>query len=312
VAAPDTQPKAPWWNRLQQALRRSRLQLADRLDEVLRGRREIAPDLLQELESILLGADLGVEPTREILERLEQRRERKELFDPASLRAALSEELVHLLRSTNHRPPPGADRPQVIFLVGVNGTGKTTTLAKLAQRSQSDGRRVLLCAADTFRAAAGEQLEVWAQRLHADLFRPPAGTDPAATVFDAVEAAQRRGLDLVLVDTAGRLHTRSNLMAELEKMKRAAAKLVPGAPHEILLVLDATTGQNGLAQAKEFTDRVGVTGIVLTKLDGTAKGGIVVAIVRSLRLPIRYLGVGEQLDDLLDFDPNAYVASLLV
>ena len=311
MAAPDTQQKAPWWSRLQQAVRRSRLQLAGRLDEVLHGGREVAPDLLQELESILLGADLGLEPTREILERLEQRWERKELSDPAALRAALGEELVRVLHSTNHRPPPAAVRPQVIFLVGVNGTGKTTTLAKLAQRSQSEGRRVLLCAADTFRAAAGEQLEVWAKRLHADLFRPPAGADPAATVFDAVQAAQHRGLDLVLVDTAGRLHTKSNLMAELEKMKRAAAKLVPDAPHEILLILDPTTGQNGLAQAKEFTDRVGVTGIVVTKLDGTAKGGMVVAIVRSLGLPIRYLGVGEQLDDLLDFDPDAYVTSLL-
>jgi len=198
----------------------------------------------------------------------------------------------------------------VVFLVGVNGTGKTTTIAKLTHRWQQEGRRVLLCAADTFRAAAGEQLEVWAERLQAELLRQKPGADPAAVVFDALTAAKARGVDAVLVDTAGRLHTKSNLMAELDKMKRTAAKVVPGAPHEILLVLDATTGQNGLAQARQFTQAVGVTGIVLTKLDGTAKGGIVVAITRTLGLPIRYLGVGEQADDLLDFDPEAYVASL--
>jgi fused signal recognition particle receptor len=222
----------------------------------------------------------------------------------------LREELTSLLRSLN--PPATATdgKPHVVFLVGVNGTGKTTTIAKLTRRWQQQGRRAVLAAADTFRAAAGEQLEIWAERLNADLIRQKPGADPAAVVYDAIHAAQTRGADVVFVDTAGRLHTKKNLMAELEKMKRAAGKLVPGAPHEILLVLDATTGQNGLAQAREFTGAVGVTGIVLTKLDGTAKGGIAVAIARSLGLPIRYLGVGESADDLLDFDPDAFVASL--
>ena len=311
------QQKSHWWGRLQQAVSHTREQFVQRVDNILRGRKEIAPELFAELEAALLAADLGVETTAEILTRLRDRAERHELADGPALRAALREELASILRSSNHHPPPPAAKPalstagpHVVFLVGVNGTGKTTTLAKLAHRWQTDGRRVILCAADTFRAAAGEQLEIWAQRLQAELLRQKPGADPAAVVFDAITAAKARGADAVLVDTAGRLHTKSNLMQELEKMKRTAGKLVAGAPQEILLVLDATTGQNGLAQARQFTQSVGVTGIVLTKLDGTAKGGIVIAIARTLALPIRYLGVGEQLDDLLDFDPEAYVASL--
>ncbi|MBI4465890.1 MAG: signal recognition particle-docking protein FtsY [Acidobacteria bacterium] len=312
MADTETHPKHSWWGRLQQAVSRTREQFVERVDDVLRGRKEIAPELFAQLEAALLGADLGVETTTEVLGRLRERCDRHELTDPAALRGALRQELAALLRSTpNHQPTIGeAGKPHVVFLVGVNGTGKTTTIAKLAHRWQSEGRRVILCAADTFRAAAGEQLEIWADRLNAELLRQEPGADPAAVVFDAVSAARARGADAVLVDTAGRLHTKSNLMAELEKMKRTAGKLVPGAPQEILLVLDATTGQNGLAQARQFTQSVGVTGIVLTKLDGTAKGGIVIAIARTLGLPIRYLGVGEQLDDLLDFDPEAYVASL--
>jgi fused signal recognition particle receptor len=306
----EQQEKATFWSRLQQAVSRTRAQLAERVDDALRGRKEIAPEVFAALEAALLGADLGVETTTELLDHLRARLERKDLADPAALRGALREELSALLRAANHRPAPEAAKPHVVFLVGVNGTGKTTTIAKLTHRWQREGRRVLLCAADTFRAAAGEQLEIWAERLQAELLRQKPGADPAAVVFDALTAAKARQADAVLVDTAGRLHTKSNLMAELEKMKRTAAKVVPGAPHEILLVLDATTGQNGLAQARQFTQAVGVTGIVLTKLDGTAKGGIVVAIARALGLPIRYLGVGEQADDLLDFDPEAYVASL--
>jgi fused signal recognition particle receptor len=195
-------------------------------------------------------------------------------------------------------------------MVGVNGVGKTTTMGKLANRLRQEGHTVLLCAADTFRAAAIEQLEVWAKRANVEIVKQKPGSDPAAVVYDAVSAAQARKIDAVIVDTAGRLHTKSNLMAELEKMKRTAAKIVPGAPHEILLVMDATTGQNGLVQAREFTSAVGVTGIVLTKLDGTAKGGIVVAITRELNLPVRFVGVGEQMDDLVPFDAESFVNSL--
>jgi len=310
VASTGQQEKVSLWGRLRQAVGRTREQFVERVDDVLRGRKEIAPELFAALEAALLGADLGVETTAELLQRLRERVERKDLSDPAALRGALREELTSLLRAVHHRPATDKAKPHVVFLVGVNGTGKTTTIAKLTHRWQREGRRVLLCAADTFRAAAGEQLEVWAERLQTELLRQKPGADPAAVVFDALTAAKARGADAVLVDTAGRLHTKSNLMAELEKMKRTAAKVVPGAPHDILLVLDATTGQNGLAQARQFTQAVGVTGIVLTKLDGTAKGGIVVAIARSLGLPIRYLGVGEQPDDLLDFDSEAYVASL--
>ena len=318
------QQQSHWWGRLRQAVSRTRVQLAERVDDVLYGQKEISPEVLAELEAVLLGADVGVETTAEVVARLRERIERKNLADAAALRAALREELASLLRSLTPRQATsdgkpalpsspaasGEAGPRVIFLVGVNGTGKTTTVAKLARRWQDDGRRVILCAADTFRAAAGEQLEIWAERLQADILRQKPGADPAAVVFDAVNAAKARGADAVLVDTAGRLHTKRNLMAELEKMKRTAGKLVPGAPQEILLVLDATTGQNGLAQARQFTQSVGVTGIVLTKLDGTAKGGVVLAIARTLGLPIRYLGVGEQLDDLIDFDAEAYVASL--
>ena len=312
-----TQQKASWWGRLQQAAAHTREQLTERMDDVLLGKKEIDPQVFSDLEAVLLTSDLGLETTTEVLHRLRDRAQRKDLADVAALRAALREELASLLRSLSSAPQssdgklaPTTAGPHVVFLVGVNGTGKTTTVAKLARRWQGDGRRVVLCAADTFRAAAGEQLEIWAERLGAALLRQKPGADPAAVVHDAVSAARSRAADLVLVDTAGRLHTKSNLMAELEKMKRVAGRLVEGAPHEILLVLDATTGQNGLAQARRFTESVGVTGIVLTKLDGTAKGGIAIAIARELRLPIRYLGVGEQADDLLDFDPDAYVASL--
>lgn len=310
AVAEVTEQKANWWGRLQQAVSRTREQFVERVDDVLRGSKEIDPEVFTQLEVALLGADVGAETTAEVLAQLRDRAERKDLADGDALRAALRTELAARFRSLHPPARPADGTPRVVFLVGVNGTGKTTTIAKLAHRWQVEGRRVVLCAADTFRAAAGEQLEIWAERLHADILRQQAGADPAAVVFDAINAAKARGADAVLVDTAGRLHTKRNLMAELEKMKRTAARLVAGAPQEVLLVLDATTGQNGLAQAREFTQAVGVTGVVLTKLDGTAKGGIVIAIARQLGLPIRYLGVGERLDDLLDFDPDAYLASL--
>ncbi len=308
----EEQRKSSWWGRLQQAVGRTRAQFRTQVDDLLLGPKEIDPAVFSELEAALLAADVGLETTREVLTRLRERVERNDLADRRALREGLKQELTSLLRAAAPAAAPASPngRPHVIFLVGVNGTGKTTTIAKLAHRWQGEGRRVILCAADTFRAAASEQLEIWAERLQADLLRQKPGADPAAVVFDAVNAARARSADAVLVDTAGRLHTKRNLMVELDKMKRTAAKLVEGAPQEILLVLDATTGQNGLAQAREFTESVGVTGIVLTKLDGTAKGGIVLAIARTLRLPIRYLGTGEQLSDLIDFDPDAYVASL--
>jgi fused signal recognition particle receptor len=239
----------------------------------------------------------------------------QKLVDSAALKLELKNQLVRIL-TTSPVPRNGdsaaavAAAPRVIFVVGVNGTGKTTTIGKLAHRLRAEGRSVMLCAADTFRAAAIEQLEVWAKRSGVELIKQKAGSDPAAVVFDGLTAARAKNVDAVIVDTAGRLHTKSNLMAELEKMKRTAAKLVPGAPHDVLLVMDATTGQNGLAQAREFTGHVGVSGIVLTKLDGTAKGGIVIAISRELGLPIRFVGTGEQIDDLVPFDAQTYVNSL--
>jgi fused signal recognition particle receptor len=271
-----------------------------------------------------LAADIGVRTTREVLEAVREKVDRHTLSDSGELKAELKRQLLARMSlapapsngtstGTVADPTPTITvdaRPRVIFMVGVNGVGKTTTMGKLANRLRQEGHSVLLCAADTFRAAAIEQLEVWAKRANVEIVKQKSGSDPAAVVYDAVSAAQTRGIDAVIVDTAGRLHTKSNLMAELEKMKRTAAKIVPGAPHEILLVMDATTGQNGLVQAREFTSAVGVTGIVLTKLDGTAKGGIVVAITRELGLPVRFVGVGEQMDDLVPFDAESFVNSL--
>ena len=252
----------------------------------------------------------GVRTTEEILERIRQRVERHQLADAAELKGMIREHLLEILAASERAPVHVAEPPAVILMVGVNGSGKTTTIGKLAQRLKNEHRSVLLCAADTFRAAAIEQLEVWAERTGTQLVRQGPGSDPSAVVFDAVQAAKARKVDCVIVDTAGRLQTKENLMAELHKMTRTARKVIPDAPHEVLLVLDATTGQNGLEQARKFTESSGVTGIVLTKLDGTAKGGIVVAIARELNLPIRYVGVGEKVDDLLPFDSEKFIESL--
>jgi fused signal recognition particle receptor len=230
--------------------------------------------------------------------------------DAVELKALIRQHILEVLEAAE-RPVPQVDEPPaVVMVVGVNGSGKTTTIGKLANRFKAEGRSVLLCAADTFRAAAIDQLEIWGERTGTNVIRQSEGSDPSAVLFDALQAAKARKVDYVIVDTAGRLHTKSNLMAELEKMKRTAAKVIPGAPHDVLLVLDATTGQNGLAQAREFTSAVGVTGIILTKLDGTAKGGIVVAISRELGLPIRFVGTGEQINDLVPFDAQTYADSL--
>jgi fused signal recognition particle receptor len=244
------------------------------------------------------------------LSKLREKADRKQIQNIDELKRLLKEELLAILNRANPSPTSVAAGPEVILVVGVNGTGKTTTIGKLAQSLRSKGKTVLLCAADTFRAAAIEQLEVWGQRTGTEVIKTKAGADPAAVLFDALQAAAARKTDYVIVDTAGRLHTKTNLMMELEKMRRTAHRIIPGAPHETLLVMDATTGQNGLQQAKLFTESAGVTGIVLTKLDGTAKGGVIVAICREMGVPVRYVGVGEKAGDLLPFDPNEFVDSL--
>ena len=292
------------------AVAKTRDGLVGQLDDLVQGKKEIDADLLEELEMLLIGADIGVRTVAEILEEVRESLDRKQLTDPAELKVHIAKRLLGILQAVPANGRPRAAGPEVILVVGVNGTGKTTTIAKLAHRFSGEGKKVLLCAADTFRAAAIEQLDVWAQRTGNDLIKQKPGSDPSAVLYDALEAAKARQADCVIVDTAGRLHNKAGLMGELEKMKRTAGRLLPGAPHQVLLVIDAVTGQNGLEQARVFTESAGVTGLVLTKLDGTAKGGIVVAIARELGLPIRYVGVGEKLEDLVPFDAESFVRSL--
>lgn len=296
--------------KLQSGLEKTRAGLVSRLEDALAGRKEIDADLLDELEYTLIGADIGVQTTSEILERIRQQVDRRMVGDAAELRGLIRQHLLEILESSERPVPRVTEPPAVVMVVGVNGAGKTTSIGKLAQRYKTEGRSVLLCAADTFRAAAIEQLEIWGDRTQSDVIRQKPGADPSAVLFDGLQAARARKSDYVIVDTAGRLQTKTNLMAELEKMRRTASRVIPGAPHEVLLVLDATTGQNGLEQARRFTESSGVTGLILAKLDGTAKGGVVVAIARELNLPIRYVGVGEKADDLLPFDPEKFIASL--
>src|SRR3984893_9042562 len=290
------------FDRLKQSISKTRTQITAKVEDLISGEKKIDPELLTKLENALLAADLGPRTTHQILEAVRQKLERHALNSAADLKAELKNQLLYVLRTlpspNSSTSPVQETRPHVIFVVGVNGTGKTTTIGKLAHRLRQDGRSVVLAAGDTFRAAAIEQLAVWASRTGAEIIKTKSGGAPAAVVYDALTSARARNADVVIVDTAGRLHTKSNLMAELDKMKRTAAKVVPGAPHDVLLVMDATTSQNGLAQAREFTATAGVTGIVLTKLDGTAKGGIVVAITRELGLPVRYIGTGETMEDL--------------
>ena len=313
-------PEPTLAERLKESVSKTKAALSETVDAIFLGERKIDPTLLQQLETALLSADLGVRTTREILDSVREKMDRNALSDAAQLKREIKSHIARILDTPGARitqpatgavaASPNGKGPRVIFIVGVNGAGKTTSIGKLANRLRKEGSSVILCAADTFRAAAVEQLEIWAQRNGVEVVKQKSGADPAAVVYDAVAAGKARGSDAVIVDTAGRLHTKSNLMAELEKMKRTAAKIIPGAPHDVLLVLDATTGQNGLAQAREFTSAVGVTGIILTKLDGTAKGGIVVAISRELGLPIRFVGTGEQIHDLVPFDSETYVNSL--
>ena len=307
----DEQQKPSFLERMKEAVTRTRENLSERIEDVVSFGKEIDRNTLDDLEATLIAADLGTTTTQEVLAKLREKADRKQIKNVEELKRLLKEELLAILSAANTTPVQRVDgMPEVILVVGVNGTGKTTTIGKLAQVFRSQGKTVLLCAADTFRAAAIEQLEIWGERTGTEVIRTKAGGDPAAVLYDALQAASARHTDYVVVDTAGRLHTKTNLMAELEKMRRTAQRLIPGAPHETLLVMDATTGQNGLQQARQFTGSAGVTGIVLTKLDGTAKGGVVVAICRELGLPVRYVGVGEKAADLLPFDPKEFVDSL--
>jgi fused signal recognition particle receptor len=306
----DEERKPSFLDRMKEAVTRTRENLTERIEEVVSFGKEIDRNTLDDLEATLLGADLGMTTTQEVLEKLRDKADHKQIGNVDELKRLLKDEILAILTATDSRPVTRVDGPEVILVVGVNGTGKTTTTGKLAQVLRSDGKTVLLCAADTFRAAAIEQLEVWGQRTGTEVIRTKAGGDPSAVLYDALQAASARRTDYVIVDTAGRLHNKTNLMSELEKMRRTAQRIIPGSPHETLLVMDATTGQNGLQQARQFTQSAGVTGIVLTKLDGTAKGGVVVAISRELGLPVRYVGVGEKAGDLLPFNPRDFVDSL--
>jgi fused signal recognition particle receptor len=302
--------------RFRRAVAATRETLSERLDTVFQGLKQIDETLLDELEEALIAADIGVATTQHILETVRRGVARKQINDLVTLKLAIKDELLKILRQSEKQgvasetSVPENVTPYVMMIVGVNGVGKTTTIGKLASRIKAEGNDVLICAADTFRAAASDQLAIWAERTGVPLIQQKQGTDPAAVLFDSLKASKARGSDVLIVDTAGRLHNKSNLMAELEKMKRVAAREVEGAPHETLLVVDAVTGQNGLEQARQFLKVAGVTGIVLTKLDGTAKGGIAVAIANELGLPIRYAGIGEKVDDLVVFDPELYVNGL--
>lgn len=341
LAPVETQPSTPWQTsvlgldlsieqlrareaaleqefsaRFRRAVSATRESLSQRIDSVFAGAKRIDAELLDELEEALIAADIGVPTTMHVLETVRRGISRKEIDDIEKLKHAIKSELLTILQGAEKQgvaseaSVPENISPYVMMIVGVNGVGKTTTIGKLAQRIKAEGNDVLICAADTFRAAASDQLAIWAERTGVPLIQQKQGTDPAAVLFDSMKAAKARGSDVLIVDTAGRLHNKSNLMAELEKMKRVAGREVEGAPHETLLVVDAVTGQNGLEQARQFLKIAGVTGIVLTKLDGTAKGGIAVAIAKELGLPIRYAGIGEKVDDLVVFDSEQYVNSL--
>jgi fused signal recognition particle receptor len=312
-----SQPEAPapqrtgFFDRMRQAVTRTRESFAESISSVIALTREVDESTLASLEPLLLAADIGAPTTAIVLDNLRQRALRTGIEGGAELKTLLKIELQHVLDKVSRPVTHPSAPPEVIMMVGVNGTGKTTTSGKLANLFTQQGSSVLLCAADTFRAAAIEQLEVWAQRSGVQIIKTKQGGDPSAALYDACSAAKARATQVLIVDTAGRLHTKSDLMKELDKMRRTAEKLVPGAPHQTLLVMDATTGQNGLTQARLFTEAARVTGIVLTKLDGTAKGGIVLAIATELGLPVIYAGTGEKIDDLIPFDSKSFIDSLI-
>ncbi|MBN1904788.1 MAG: signal recognition particle-docking protein FtsY [Deltaproteobacteria bacterium] len=303
--------KTGFFSRLKQGLKKTREGFTGRLDRLFLGKKEIDAELLDELEEILFTSDLGVEASKELIELIREGVERKNLDNPAQLKAALKEKIIEFLTIVEpevREPKPG--EPLVVMMIGVNGVGKTTTIGKVAALYKNEGKKVMLAAGDTFRAAAAEQLAIWGERVGADVIRQNEGADPSAVVYDAVSAAVGRQIDVLLIDTAGRLHTKVNLMEELSKIYRVADKKLPGAPHQIWLVLDATTGQNAISQAEIFHKILGLNGLILTKLDGTAKGGIVVGISRQLGIPIKYIGVGEKLDDLRPFNAKDFAEAI--
>ena len=302
--------KRGFFRRLKEGLLKTHQSMVSKIDQLVAGKRKIDDSLLDELEEILITSDIGVKTTHQLLNQVTEKVKRKELEDADQLKKALQEQMFLILNRQEKALDTSAVRPFVIMVIGVNGTGKTTTISKIAQKLKGQGKSVLLAAADTFRAAAIEQLEVWAQREGCEVIKHKSGSDPSAVVFDALKAGKARGSDVIIVDTAGRLHTKVNLMEELKKIKRVMARELPNSPHEILLVLDATTGQNAISQAKMFDKELGVTGIVLTKLDGTAKGGILISISDELKIPIRFIGIGEKVDDLREFDARDFVDAL--
>jgi len=309
VSSPEKE--AGLFKRLKDGLSKTRASFTGRLDRLFLGKKEITEDLLDELEEILFTSDVGVATTQELIDAVQEKVARKELKDPEKLKEALCEHILSFLEVPpveHSTPAPG--EPLVIMVIGVNGVGKTTTIGKAAYRARQDGKKVMLVAGDTFRAAAVEQLSIWGERVGAEVIKQRHGADPSAVVFDALSAAVSRKIDVVFIDTAGRLHTKSNLMEELKKIRRVAGQKLPGAPHEIWLVLDATTGQNAVSQAEIFNKAIGITGILLTKLDGTAKGGIVVGISRELNIPVKYIGIGERIDDLRPFDASEFVKAV--
>lgn len=310
--AEEGSAKKGFFSRLKSGLSRTRSNFTKGLTSLLLGKKAIDDELLEELETLLLTSDVGVEATQEIISSLTERLERKQLTDDTALFTALKEDMLSLLDSSDERLVINeSTKPFVILMVGINGVGKTTTIGKLAQRFKNEGKNVMLAAGDTFRAAAVEQLQTWGKRNDVPVISQHHGADSAAVIFDALQAAQARNVDILIADTAGRLHTQVNLMEELKKIKRVMAKLDESAPHEVMLVLDSGTGQNALSQAKQFNEAIGVSGITLTKLDGTAKGGIIFAIGKQLGIPIRFIGIGESLEDLREFDADDFVTALL-
>jgi fused signal recognition particle receptor len=301
-----------FFEKLKQGLSKTHQGFVERIDRLFLGKKTIDQDLLDELEGLLYEADLGVKTSGQLIEGVKQGLKRGELQQPDRVKEFIKQEILRILKLGEK--PISIDfsqtKPFVFMVVGVNGTGKTTTIGKIAHHYSSQGRKVLIGAADTFRAAAVEQLEIWANRVGAEFIKQSKGSDPSAVAFDSIHAAKARDIDLVFIDTAGRLHTKVNLMEELKKLKRIIGRECPGSPHEILLVLDATTGQNAISQAKLFNETIGVTGIAITKLDGTAKGGIIVGITEEMKIPIRYIGVGEGIDDLKEFNASEFVQAL--